>query len=260
MVKSFLDKLFGLEDRVAIVNGGGGGLGRSMALGLAQSGAKIAVVDILDDKAKEVAQEIQQLNGFANTYHVDVTDSKSVNTMVEKVFRDFGQIDILVNSAGVGIHKPAQEMTDGDWSRVININLDGTFFCCRAAGMHMINQKKGSIINIASMSGTITNKDSYNAPYCASKGGVKMLTKQLAEQWARYNIRANSISPGYMRTSLAIPIIDKPDFKKYVEQISPMRRAGMPDELMGLVIYMASDASSFLTGEDVIIDGGWTIV
>lgn len=260
MVQSYLDRLFGLDGRTAVVTGGGGGLGRSMALGLAQSGAKIAIADILDDAAKNVVQEIQQVEGTANAYHVNVTDSNSVNDMVEKVIQDFGHIDILINSAGVSAHIPAQEMSDDDWNRVIKINLDGTFFCCRAVGIHMIQQKKGSIINIASMSGTITNKDSYNAPYCASKGGVKMLTKQLAEQWARYNIRVNSISPGYMRTSLAIPFLDKPDFNKYLKQISPMKRAGMPDELMGLAIYMASDASSFLTGEDVIIDGGWTIV
>lgn len=260
MAKSFLDNLFGLDNRVVIVTGGGGCLGRAMALGLAQSGAKIAIVDISNEKVQEVVHEIKNLNGIAKGYHVNVADSASVNQMVDKVFQDFGHIDILLNSAGVSVHKPAQEMTDDDWSRVIKINLDGTFFCCRAAGMHMINQRKGSIINIASMSGTIVNKDNFNAPYCASKGGVKMLTKQLAEQWARYNIRVNSISPGYMRTSLSLPIIDKPDFKKYIESESPMKRAGFPEELTGLAIYMASDASSFLTGQDVIIDGGWTIL
>jgi len=260
MKKSFIEKIFGLEKRVAIIIGGGGELGKSIALGLSQAGAEIAVADILEDRAQDAVDEIQKLYGVACAYHVNVADSKSVNEMVEKVFQDFGHIDILVNCAGISIHKPAQEMTDDDWSKVMKINLDGTFFCCRTVGTHMIHQKKGSIINIASMLGTITNKDSYNAPYCASKGGVKMLTKQLAEQWARYNIRVNSISPGYIRTSLATSFLEKPESKKYIEYHSPIQRVGLPEELMGLAIYMASDASSFLTGADVIIDGGWTIL
>ncbi len=260
MVQSYLYSLFGLDKKTAIVIGSGSGLGKAIALGFSQAGADVAVVDIFEEKAKVVAREIVDLKGVACSYYTDVANSKSVDEMVKKVVQDFGHIDILVNSAGITSHIPAQEMSDDDWSRVININLNGTFYSCRSAGRYMIEQKKGSIINIASMSGTITNKDSYNAPYCASKGGVKMLTKQLAEQWARYNIRVNSISPGYMRTPLAIPFLDKPDFKDYLEQISPMKRAGLPEELVGLAIYMASDASSFLTGEDVIIDGGWTIV
>lgn len=260
MSTTFLEELFGLDSRVAIVTGGGGDLGKSIAIGLARAGSKVAVSDILEEKALEVTHRIQQLGKHARAYYLDVTDSNSVNKMVEQVIEDFGHIDILVNCFGVCNHKPAQEMSDSDWSQVIKINLDGTFFCCRAVGIHMINQKKGSIINLASMSGTIVTKYSNNAPYCASKGGVKMLTKQLAEQWAHYNIRVNSISPGYMVTSLATAVLDKPGFKEYIEKISPMKRAGLPHELVGLAIYMASDASSFLTGEDVIIDGGWTIV
>jgi len=260
MLNEFLESIFGLKNKVALVVGGGGELGKAMALGLAKAGAGVAIADIDSKAARKVSEEILALNRESIGLEVDVTNSKMVNSMTDKVIDKFGHIDILINSAGVSRHIPAHEMTDEDWETVIKINLSGTFFCCRAVGIHMIKQKKGSIINIASMSGSITNKDSYNASYCASKGGVKMLTKQLAEQWARYNIRVNSISPGYMRTPLSIPIIDQPDFKKFIETVSPMKRAGMPDELMGLAIYLASDASSFVTGEDVIIDGGWTIV
>jgi len=260
MSQFFLEKLFNLENRVAIVTGGGGEIGRAIALGLAQSGVKVAVVDISDEHARITVKEIKELGKYAKAYNVDVSDSRSVDRITEQIHQDFGYIDILINSAGIGIHKPAQEMSDDDWSKVIKVNLDGTFFCCRAVGIHMIRQKKGSIINIASILGTITGKNSYNAPYSASKGGVKMLTKELAEQWAQYNIRVNSISPGYIRTSLSIPVIEKPDFKKRIDQISPMKRVGTPDELMGLAIYLASDASSFLTGEDIVIDGGWSIV
>ena len=260
MSSSFLESMFGLKNKVALVVGGGGELGRAMALGIAKAGADVAIADIKAQAANDVSEQITALGKKSVGLQVDVTDSKMVDNIVDQVIEQFGQIDILVNSAGVSLHVPAHEMTDEDWETVVKINLNGTFFCCRAVGKYMVKQQKGSIINIASMSGSITNKDSFNASYCASKGGVKMLSKQLAEQWARYNIRINSISPGYMRTQLAIPYIDEPKNKKWIEMVSPMKRAGMPDELMGLAIYLASDASSFVTGEDVIIDGGWSIV
>ena len=260
MSNSFLESLFSLKDKVALIVGGGGELGKSMALGIAKAGADVVIADIKAQAANEVSEEIAALGRKSAGFQVDVTDSKKVDQMVDEVIDQFSKIDILVNSAGISRHIPAHEMTDEDWETVVKINLNGTFFCCRAVGKYMIKQGKGSIINIASMSGSITNKDSFNASYCASKGGVKMLSKQLAEQWARYNIRINSISPGYMRTQLAISYIDDPKNKKWIEMVSPMKRAGMPDELMGLAIYLASDASSFVTGEDVIIDGGWTIV
>ena len=260
MSSNFLESIFGLKNKVALVVGGGGELGKAMALGIAKSGADVAIADIKIQAANAVSKEITALGRESIALEVDVTNSKIVDNMVEKVIAKFNQIDILVNSAGISNHVPAHEMSDEDWESVVKINLNGTFFCCRAVGKYMVKQQKGSIINIASMSGSITNKDSFNASYCASKGGVKMLSKQLAEQWARYNIRINSISPGYMRTELAIHYIDDPKNKKWIEMVSPMKRAGMPDELMGLAIYLASDASSFVTGEDVIIDGGWTIV
>ena len=260
MSSNFLESIFGLKNKVALVVGGGGELGKAMALGIAKSGADVAIADIKVQAANAVSKEITALGRESIALEVDVTNSKIVDNMVEKVIAKFNQIDILVNSAGISNHVPAHEMSDEDWESVVKINLNGTFFCCRAVGKYMVKQQKGSIINIASMSGSITNKDSFNASYCASKGGVKMLSKQLAEQWARYNIRINSISPGYMRTELAIHYIDDPKNKKWIEMVSPMKRAGMPDELMGLAIYLASDASSFVTGEDVIIDGGWTIV
>ena len=260
MSSNFLESIFGLKNKVALVVGGGGELGKAMALGIAKAGADVAIADIKVQAANAVSKEITALGRESIALEVDVTNSKIVDNMVEKVIAKFNQIDILVNSAGISNHVPAHEMSDEDWESVVKINLNGTFFCCRAVGKYMVKQQKGSIINIASMSGSITNKDSFNASYCASKGGVKMLSKQLAEQWARYNIRINSISPGYMRTELAIHYIDDPKNKKWIEMVSPMKRAGMPDELMGLAIYLASDASSFVTGEDVIIDGGWTIV
>ena len=260
MSNGFLESIFGLKNKVALVVGGGGELGKAMALGLAKAGADLAIVDINLKAAKEVSEEVVALNRQSIGLEVDVTNSEMVDRITDKVMDKFGHIDILVTSVGVTRHIPAHEMTDEDWETVINTNLNGTFFCCRAVGIHMIKQKRGSIINIASIAGTITNKDSYNASYCASKGGVKMLSKQLAEQWARYNIRINSISPGYMRTQLSISYLDDPKNKKWIEMVSPMKRAGLPDELMGLAIYLASDASSFVTGEDIIIDGGWTIV
>lgn len=260
MPSTFLEGSFGLYGKVALVTGGGGALGRAMALALAQAGADVAVADYRVKDAEAVARSIEEVGRRSLALQVDVTQSRSVDEMTNVLIRSFGRIDVLVNSAGVTGHIPAEEMPDEEWDRVIAINLTGTFFCCRSVGRQMIKQRKGSIINIASMSGVIVNKGSNNTHYCASKAGVIMLTKSLAEQWARHNIRVNSISPGYIRSPLSTPIIEEPSFKAFLKTATPMGRPGLPEELMGLAVFLASDASSYMTGSNVLIDGGYTVL
>jgi len=256
---SFLEEKFGLKDRVAIVTGGGGTLGSAMALGFAKAGANVVISDYNYEAAEKVAVYIKENSGRETlAIQTDITDSKSVEQMVEKVLNHFNKGDILLNSAGISGHVPTEEMSDEEWKRVIAVNLDGTFYCCREVGREMIKKSKGSIINIASMSASIVNKGSNNVHYCSSKGGVVMLTRALAEQWAKYNIRVNAISPGYMRTPLSIKAME--DLKEYLEIKTPLQRAGNPDELMGLAIFLASDASSYVTGANMLIDGGYTIL
>lgn len=261
MVNTFLEEKFGLTGRVAVVTGGGGTLGSAMGLGLAKAGANVVISDFNYEAAQKAASYIKENSG-QDTFAIqtDITDSKSVEEMKEKVLNRYDKIDILINSAGISGHIPTEEMPDEEWERVIGVNLTGTFFCCRAVGKEMIKNKKGSIINIASMSATIVNKGSNNVHYCSSKGGVVMLTKALAEQWAKYNIRVNAISPGYMRTPLSIKALEDPELKTYLESKTPLQRAGNPEELMGLAIFLASDASSYVTGANMLIDGGYTIL
>ncbi len=260
MANAFFEDAFGLSGRVALVTGGGGALGRAIALALARAGADVAVSDYSVKDAETVAQAIIGAGRRGLAVEVDVTRSNSVDAMTKEVLSAFGHIDILINSAGVSGHIPAEGMSDEEWNRVIAINLTGTFYCCRSVGSEMIKREKGSIINIASMSGIIVNKGSNNAHYCASKGGVIMLTKSLAEQWAKHNIRVNSISPGYIRTPLSIPVIEEPSFRAFLKTATPMGRPGSPEELMGLAVFLASDASSFMTGSNILIDGGYTVL
>jgi NAD(P)-dependent dehydrogenase (short-subunit alcohol dehydrogenase family) len=258
-MNNYYSEKFSLSGKIALLVGGAGGIGKEIALGFAKSGANIIIADYNIDSAQEIVKLIDKEEKRSLAISVDITNSESVKSMANKIISTFGAIDILINLAGVGKSIPAEETTDEEWNRVININLSGTFFCCREIGKLMIKQHKGVIVNIASMSATIVNKGRNNAHYCASKGGVKMLTKALAAQWAKYNIRVNSISPGYIQTQMTKDFLDNPNFSPYLKSFTPMERPGKPEELVGLAIFLSSDASSFMTGSDILIDGGYTI-
>jgi len=259
-----MKNLFNLTNKTAIVTGGGSGIGKSVSKALASSGANVIIADINIENAQETSEEIKKMGKQSFSIRTDVTSKKDLQKMVEKTVNEFGKINILVNSAGVVVrrHVPLSEMEEEIWDEVINVNLKGTFLSNQAVAKQMIKQKSGRIINIASMSGSIINRnlDGVGA-YCASKAGVVLFSKALALELARYHINVNSISPGYIKTPLVISSWEKdnnPDLYKDKIDMTPIGRLGVPEELNGLVVYLASDCSSYMTGSNVIIDGGYT--
>jgi len=258
-----MNSLFDLKSKIAIVTGAGSGLGKSMAIGLAKAGASVVVADINVSSAEETADEIRKIGRNTLSIGVDVTNSDQVNKMTEKVINEFGKIDILINSAGIvrrGAERvPLEKVSEEEWDEVIKVNLKGTFLCAQRVGREMIKQKKGKIINIASMSGMIVNKGLTGVGvYCVSKAGVIMLTKALAVEWAKYNINVNCISPGYMKTPMTARTRSDPIISRIQLDMTPLNRYGEPDEVVGAAIFLASDASSYMTGSNLVIDGGYT--
>jgi len=247
-----------LDGKSAFVTGGARGIGKSIAAALAEAGANVAIVDIDIDEAKKTAREIADLGVKSTAIETDVTDAAQVNAMVDEVVFAFGRLDIAFCNAGICVNAPADEMTLEQWKKVIDVNLTGVFLTAQAAGKVMLAQGGGSIITTASMSGHIVNIPQPQCAYNASKAGVIQLTKSMAIEWAQRNVRVNSISPGYIGTDL---VLNAPLLRPLIEQwsaVSPMRRIGRPDELQAIAVYLAGDASSFTTGSDFIIDGGFT--
>jgi sorbose reductase len=247
--------LFDLTGRKALVTGAGRGIGRVMALALADCGCDVSILEINLENAQKVAEEIKRTGRKALPLKVDVTNKSEVDAAFTATAKELGGLDICVNVAGVCIHQPAEETPEKDFDYVVDTNLKGLFFCCQAAARIMIPQKRGSIINIASMSGTAVNVPQKQAHYNTSKAGVMQLSKSLAVEWAPYGIRVNSISPGYTRTELVDMAAHM--FAQW-ESLTPMGRMCTPDELIGALIYLASNASSYTTGSDLIVDGGYT--
>ncbi len=260
-IMSILDK-FKLDNKVAIVTGAAQGLGKSIAIGLAEAGADIVIVDINYQLAQKTAQEIGKIGGRTLAYQADVTNEDQLTDMLEDVLGQFDRIDILVNNAGICKHIAAEKMDVKDWQNVLDVNLTGVFLCSKVVALYMLeNKQEGSIINMASMSGYIVNYPQAQSSYNASKAGVIQLTKSLAAEWAEAGIRVNAIAPGYMKTEMTKKVIQsKPETtQKYWVDPAPMKRMGRPEELQGAAIYLASEASSFMTGNTMIIDGGYTI-
>jgi NAD(P)-dependent dehydrogenase (short-subunit alcohol dehydrogenase family) len=251
---------FRLDGRLAIVTGGGMGLGKAMSLALAQAGARIVIADIRPEAAEEAAGEIRACGGEAAVFRTDVTDERQVNELVRQVRDRYGRIDVLINNAGITHMDRAEELEFEQWNKVINLNLNAVFLMSKAAGRVMIEQKRGSIINISSMSGLIVNTPQPQCAYNVSKAGVIMLTKSLASEWAPHGVRVNTIAPGYMKTKLTEPYFASRDgmVEKWMA-FTPMGRPGDPSELWGIAVYLASDASSYATGSVFTIDGGYTV-
>jgi len=252
---------FNLKGKCAIVTGAATGLGKAMANALADAGANIVIFDINKEKAEKTAEEIRKKNVEVMVVKADVTSYDEISSGVKKVLEKFGKIDILINDAGIVRHVKAEEMSLKDWNDVINVNLTGVFIVSQIVGKVMIEQKSGSIINISSMSGLIVNTPQCQCAYNASKAGVILLTKSLATEWAGYNVRVNTIAPGYMNTELTAMFIkderNKPTVDRWM-QFTPMGRVGEPEELGGIAVYLASDASSYVTGSVFTVDGGYT--
>lgn len=246
---------FRLTGKKAFVTGGARGIGKSVAIALAQAGADIAIVDLDKEVGEQTAHEISQLGVKTLAIQTDVTKPGAVQAMMDTVVKEFSSVDVVFNNAGICINVNAEEMTFEEWTKVIDINLTGVFLVAQAAGRVMIGQKSGSIINTASMSGHIVNEPQPQCAYNASKAAVIQLTKSLAAEWAPHNVRVNSISPGYIGTEMTLKATDWiPQWEKRI----PFGRMGKPEELQGVVLYLASDVSSYTTGSDFIVDGGFT--
>ena len=249
-----------LNGRVALVTGAAMGIGKALAVGLAQAGADVAVSDLpsLRYRTQETSSEIVGMGSGGRAYDLDVLNLEDITGVIAKVARDFGRLDILVNNAGIRIRKPALEVTERDWDAVVDTNLKGVFFCAQAAARHMVPQGGGRIINVASQLAIVARPD--RAAYCASKGGVANLTKALALEWARYGITVNAIGPGPTTTPGLLEADTRPEEEVEAELAAhmPLGRRMEPEELVGAAIYLASPSAGATTGHLLIVDGGWT--
>lgn len=255
MIREMLD----LGGMAALVTGSARGIGKGFARALAEFGASVAVADINDAGARETAEEIRKDFGVRTlAIRLDVTDSASVRDAVEATIKAFGALDIGVNNAGVASNYGGEELTDEQWHSLMRINLDGVFYCCREEGRHMLGRGRGSIVNTASMSGSIVNTPQKQSHYNASKAAVVMLTRSLAAEWAARGVRVNCISPGYILTEMNRKPHVVPLHAAWIEK-TPMGRLGQVEDLMAAVVYLASRASAFMTGHDLIVDGGYTL-
>ena len=243
---------FRLDGRVAVVTGGNRGLGLAFARALGEAGAKVAIAARDEARSAGVAGELGVL-----AVPLDVTDPASVDAMLERVTAELGPVDVLVNNAGTCFHRPALEVPEEEWRAVWEVNVDGVWRCARAVGAQMVARGTGSIVNIGSISAIIVNRPQMQPAYNASKAAVHQLTKSLAAEWAPHGVRVNALAPGYTKTEMAP--VDEPRFRRHWIEDAPMERYTTPEELGPSLLYLASDASSFVTGSVLVVDGGYTL-
>lgn len=255
--KNFAHKLFNLTTRVAFVTGAGSGIGQMIALGMASAGAKVVCFDLRDDGGlTKTINNIMDIGGEAFSFTGDVTNPNDLSKVILQIEAEYGKLDIAVNAAGIANANTALEMSVEQWQRVIDVNLTGVWNSCKAEAELMLKNGGGTIVNIASMSGSIVNRGLDQAHYNCSKAAVINLTKSLAVEWAGSHIRVNSLSPGYTAT----PMNTRPEMvhqTKEFENQTPMQRMATVEEMVGPAIFLSSDASSFCTGHDLIVDGGF---
>jgi NAD(P)-dependent dehydrogenase (short-subunit alcohol dehydrogenase family) len=245
-----------LNGKVALVTGATKGLGYGIAIGLAQCGADVVVVSRTASDCERVAEEIRGLGRKALAAPTDVSRLADIQQLVERSVEEMGSIDVLVNNAGSAVTRASVDLTEDEWDQVLGVNLKGVFMMAQAVGRQMIEQKRGKIINIASVAGLVGLVSLL--PYCASKGGVIQLTKALALEWARYNIQVNCVSPGYVKTPMNEKELSDPQILQGMLRKIPARRLGTAEDIAGAVVYLASDASDYVTGSNLVVDGGWT--
>jgi gluconate 5-dehydrogenase len=247
--------LFNLTGKRALITGATHGLGMSMAIGLAKAGAEIIINDIIKERVDQALVEYAENGVKAHGYVFDVTDEPAVKENIAKIESEVGPIDILVNSAGIIRRTPVLEMELADWELVLKIDLTGPFIMSKHVGKYMVQRNSGKIINICSMMSEV-GRETVSA-YAAAKGGLKMLTKNLATEWAKHNIQVNGIGPGYFATAQTAPIrVDGHPFNDFIIRRTPAERWGEPDDLQGAVIFLSSQASDFVNGHVLYVDGG----
>jgi NAD(P)-dependent dehydrogenase (short-subunit alcohol dehydrogenase family) len=248
---------FSLAGRVSVVTGAKRGIGRSLARALAEAGSDVALVVRGADQADDVLAEVRAAGARAVAVDADVTNPDEVRRAVGEVVDALGRVDVLVNNAGTCIHRPALEVTPEQWRSVQAVNVDGVWHCAQEFGRRMVEQRSGVIVNIGSISGQIVNRPQWQPGYNASKAAVHQLTKSLAAEWAPYGVRVNALAPGYIKTEMAP--VDEPQFRRHWIEDAPMQRYATPEELGPSVVFLASDASSFMTGAVLVVDGGYTL-
>jgi len=252
-----MKNLFDISGRKALVTGAGRGIGKVLALTLAEAGCDVALFGLHKQNLEEVAAQIRNSGVRSLVFEGDVSWRGDVQKAFSGIARDFGRLDICINNAGISMQQSVEEVPEEDWDQIMDINMKGVFLCSQEAARLMIPQKSGCIINIGSISARTVNVPQKQAVYNTSKAGVVMLTQAMAVEWAPYGIRVNSISPGYMKTEMTISAMSK--LFPVWESLTPLGRLGEPEELRGALVYLASDASSYTIGHDLVVDGGYTI-
>jgi NAD(P)-dependent dehydrogenase (short-subunit alcohol dehydrogenase family) len=247
---------FSLSGKVALVTGGGKGIGRGVALGMARSGARVHVLDRDLEAAEETAGLIVKEGIAAKAHRVDVGDEAEITAVMAAIASE-GAIDILVNNAGLAIRKPSVDLSIADWDAVLKVNLTGVFLCARAAARHMIPNKTGAIVNLASIMGLSGGGLYPNISYQATKGAVVNLTRALAVEWAPFGVRVNAVAPTWVRTDFIKPLTDSPDLLARMNAMTPLGRIAEIDEVVGGIVYLASPAAAMVTGHTLAIDGGF---
>jgi gluconate 5-dehydrogenase len=247
---------FSLAGKQAIVTGASRGLGRYFARALARAGADLIITARDEKDCEDSAAEIQSLGRDVAAFSLDVRSEDSINGLAEQVFKEYDSVDILVNNAGCNIRKPVLETTWEDWNTILDTNLRGTFFVCKAFGKSMVERRYGKIINV----GSVTSVFGYSGivPYCASRGGVMQLTKALADEWGRFGINVNVLAPGWFKTAQTQVLYENAEWVEYICDRIPLKRPGKPNDLDGAVVFLASDASEYITGQVILVDGGIT--
>lgn len=253
-VENNLKNLFSLEGKVVLLTGAAGGIGEALAKGMAGVGATMCNCDINTERLKKLDEEIIQEGGKSSSYVLNVTDKVSINSCVETIIKDYGKIDVLINCAGINKREGFLDVEEETYDRIMNINLKGVFLLTQAVVPHMIEKKYGSIINMGSHN--VVGMLGGVSIYGASKSGIAAFTRAMAIEWAKYNIRANCICPGHILTPLTTVTWEHPTRGDYLRDRIAMRRPGNPEELVGLTILLASDASSYITGVNHHVDGG----
>jgi NAD(P)-dependent dehydrogenase (short-subunit alcohol dehydrogenase family) len=245
---------FDLSGRVAVVTGGNRGLGEAWVQSLVDVGASVVIAARDDERSRQTAERI---GDCVDTVHLDVRDARDVRRALATIVGRHGRVDILVNNAGTCIHRPALDVTEDEWDQVMDVNVNGLWRCSQTFGRHMIERGGGVIVNIGSISAQIVNRPQMQPAYNASKAAVHQLTKSLAAEWAPLGVRVNALAPGYTKTEMAA--VDRPEFRARWIDDAPMQRYAMPDEYGPALVFLASDASSFMTGATLVVDGGYTL-